>query len=55
MTGLSNLSDFQFENANEWFKNMDKLIKYVNAKVFRVRFDGYLNVLFVSSKLMEVM
>ena len=26
-------SDFQYENANEWFKNLDKLIKYVNAQV----------------------
>jgi lysosomal alpha-mannosidase len=26
-------SDFQYENANEWFKNLDKLIKYVNAEV----------------------
>ncbi|CAF3419135.1 unnamed protein product [Rotaria sp. Silwood1] len=25
-------SDFQYENANEWFKNMDKLIRYVNAQ-----------------------
>ncbi|CAF1037159.1 unnamed protein product, partial [Didymodactylos carnosus] len=25
-------SDFQFENANEWFKNLDKLIRYVNAQ-----------------------
>ncbi|CAF4709512.1 unnamed protein product [Rotaria sp. Silwood1] len=25
-------SDFQYENANEGFKNLDKLIKYVNAK-----------------------
>eukprot|EP00455_Lapot_gusevi_P052426 TRINITY_DN7980_c0_g1_i4.p1 TRINITY_DN7980_c0_g1~~TRINITY_DN7980_c0_g1_i4.p1 ORF type:complete len:967 (+),score=440.03 TRINITY_DN7980_c0_g1_i4:73-2973(+) len=24
-------SDFQYENANLWFKNLDKLIKYVNA------------------------
>jgi lysosomal alpha-mannosidase len=24
-------SDFQYENANEWFKNLDKLITYVNA------------------------
>jgi lysosomal alpha-mannosidase len=28
-------SDFQYENANEWFKNLDKLIKYVNAQVIR--------------------
>jgi lysosomal alpha-mannosidase len=26
-------SDFQYENANEWFKNLDKLMKYVNAAV----------------------
>ncbi len=26
-------SDFQYENANTWFKNLDKLIKYVNAEV----------------------
>ncbi|XP_077999782.1 lysosomal alpha-mannosidase-like isoform X1 [Glandiceps talaboti] len=25
-------SDFQYENANEWYKNLDKLIKYVNEK-----------------------
>ncbi len=26
-------SDFQYENANEWYTNLDKLIKYVNAQV----------------------
>jgi lysosomal alpha-mannosidase len=26
-------SDFHYQNANEWFKNMDKLIKYVNDQV----------------------
>ena len=26
-------SDFQYQNGNEWFKNMDKLIKYVNDQV----------------------
>ena len=26
-------SDFQFENARENFKNLDKLIKYVNMAV----------------------
>uniref|UniRef100_A0AAR2JS97 Alpha-mannosidase n=1 Tax=Pygocentrus nattereri TaxID=42514 RepID=A0AAR2JS97_PYGNA len=25
-------SDFQYENANPWYKNMDKLIHYVNAQ-----------------------
>ncbi len=32
-------SDFEYENANEWFKNLDKLIKYVNAQVnFNIKF-----------------
>ena len=26
-------SDFQYENANSWFKNLDKLIQLVNAQV----------------------
>ena len=26
-------SDFQYENAVEWFKNLDKLIYYVNKMV----------------------
>lgn len=26
-------SDFQYENANIWFKNLDKLIRLVNAQV----------------------
>lgn len=25
--------DFNYHIANEWFKNMEKLIKYVNAQV----------------------
>jgi hypothetical protein len=25
--------DFQFGNANEYFKNLDKMIKYVNEQV----------------------
>ncbi len=39
-------SDFQYENANEGFKNLDKLIKYVNAQVYiffqkKLFFDKY--------------
>jgi hypothetical protein len=39
--------DFQYENANEGFKNLDKLIKYVNAQVHifflnRLFFDKYI-------------
>lgn len=26
-------NDFQYEIADEWFKNMDKLIRYVNDQV----------------------
>jgi lysosomal alpha-mannosidase len=26
-------SDFHYEDSNEWFKNLEKLIKYVNAQV----------------------
>lgn len=25
-------SDFHYNNANVWYKNLDKLIKYTNAK-----------------------
>ena len=25
--------DFNWENAHEWYKNLDKLIKYVNEEV----------------------
>lgn len=28
--------DFNWENAHEWYKNLDKLIKYVNEKVRNV-------------------
>uniref|UniRef100_A0A3B4WRF5 Lysosomal alpha-mannosidase n=1 Tax=Seriola lalandi dorsalis TaxID=1841481 RepID=A0A3B4WRF5_SERLL len=30
-------SDFQYENANLWYKNLDKLIHYVNAQQFNRR------------------
>ena len=26
-------SDFQYQNAHHWYKNMDKLIQYTNALV----------------------
>lgn len=26
-------SDFQYQNAHTWYKNLDKLIKYVNQQV----------------------
>lgn len=28
-------SDFHYENAHLWFKNLDKLIAHVNARVSR--------------------
>ena len=27
-------TDFNYQNAESWFKNLDKLIKHVNARVF---------------------
>jgi len=26
-------SDFNYQNANTWFKNLDKLIQYTNMQV----------------------
>lgn len=28
--------DFMYENAREWYDNLDKLIKYVNAMTVRI-------------------
>ena len=44
VTGTKNVyfmmgSDFQYENANEWYKNLDKLIHHVNA-------DGRVNMFY---------
>lgn len=39
MVHVVSSSDFQYENAAEWFKNLDKLIHYVNK-------DGRLNVFY---------
>ncbi|XP_040026054.2 lysosomal alpha-mannosidase [Gasterosteus aculeatus] len=36
-------SDFQYENANLWYKNLDKLIRYVNAQQAR---GGRVNALY---------
>ncbi len=38
-------SDFQYEIADEWYKNLDKLIKYVNAQViFNIQFFYKINI-----------
>ncbi len=38
-------SDFQYDNANNWFKNLDKLIKYVNLQV-ELRFEHIVIIIF---------
>ncbi len=48
-------SDFQYSNAITWFKNLDILIKYVNAQV-TVNAEIITTILFILfSKQMEVM
>ncbi|CAI8011181.1 Lysosomal alpha-mannosidase [Geodia barretti] len=34
-------SDFNYENALEWYKNLDKLVHYVNKKMDDPRLEGY--------------
>jgi hypothetical protein len=53
-------SDFQYENALSNFKNMDKLIKYVNAQVYTFIYFSFFHKLcfadnFKFSKRMVVM
>jgi hypothetical protein len=47
--------DFHYENANEWFKNLDKLIKYVNAEVDIFMKEIIYFIKYKFSKLMVVM
>jgi len=48
-------SDFQYSNAIKWFKNLDLLIKYVNAQV-NVSTEMIPTILLILfSKQMEVM
>jgi hypothetical protein len=48
-------SDFQYENADEWYKNLDKLIKYVNAEVILTNEFYLRSIEILFSKSMEVM
>ena len=36
--------DYQYESGNQWFKNLDKLLRYVNA-------DGRVHAVFVALSL----
>jgi hypothetical protein len=45
--------DFHYENALSNFKNMDKLIKYVNAEVFNLSFKQIMY--FTKSKFSNLM